>query len=199
MKLYYTGNSPYARRARLALRYSGLMAEAEEVDIESWETNLDTLLASGPGGKVPVLALDDGSSLCESLIIARYLDHRSGGRLYPAGGALRKVLEIESVACVLMDSLFARSRENRRDAQTRSQTIITREAERAARCYAALDKHVPSFGDKLSMPTLTIIADMAYADFRHDADGWRNKAPSLAKWYEEVSIEAMVAETAPVY
>ena len=52
MKLYYTGNSPYARRARLAARESGL--SVEEVDIHPRDENLDKLLAAGPGGKVPV-------------------------------------------------------------------------------------------------------------------------------------------------
>jgi len=60
MKLYYTGNSPYARRPRMAIRQLGLTDKVEERDITPRDENLDELLAAGPGGKVPVLVTGAG-------------------------------------------------------------------------------------------------------------------------------------------
>ena len=83
MKLFYSGNSPYARRPRIAIREAELMDRVEEVDVGPIADNTETLLAHGPGAKVPGLLTDDGAYLCESLVIARHLDGASGGKLYP--------------------------------------------------------------------------------------------------------------------
>ena len=49
MKLYMSGNSPYARRPRVVVRETGLSGRVEEVTIGSF----DELTALGPGGKIP--------------------------------------------------------------------------------------------------------------------------------------------------
>ena len=51
-----------------------------------WVTNYSDvakLVAHGPAAKVPVLVTDSGIGLCESFVIARYLDGLSGAKLYP--------------------------------------------------------------------------------------------------------------------
>ena len=116
MKLYYSGNSPYARRARVAVREAGLLNQVEEINLGDRPDRMDVLLANGPGAKVPVLATADGVAIWESLIICKYLDEVSGGKLYPADRAERQTtLQLEAMGSVLMDALFVRSREKRRD------------------------------------------------------------------------------------
>ena len=78
MKLLFTRNSPYARRARIAVREAGLLNEVEELDISPREENLDTLLAHSPAAKVPVLVTSSGYSIYESILIGRYFDEQSG-------------------------------------------------------------------------------------------------------------------------
>ncbi len=85
MKLFYSGNSPYARRPRMAIREAGLTGKVEEVNLADPDTRVKILLEYGPGAKVPALLTDDGSFIIESLIISRYLDEQSGGKLYPEG------------------------------------------------------------------------------------------------------------------
>lgn len=199
MKLLYTGNSPYARRPRMAIRQAGLLDQVEERDITPRDENLDELLAAGPGGKVPVLVTDTGESLCESLIISRYLDALSGGALYPKGDKVAAALEVESLASVLMDALFWRNRENQRVDEETSPGVIKLEAQRAARVYGALDDHATGFSDTLDMPTITVVASLGYADWRHPDDNWRAAAPKLAQWYERVAQQAVAQDTAPVY
>mgnify|MGYP002640854592 CR=1 FL=1 len=103
MQLVYSHNSPYSRRARVAVRVCGLLEQVEEIVIAAgpagsaampWVTNysdVTQLVAYGPAGKVPVLVTDSGIGLCESFVIARYLDSLSGGKLYPSEpGALER-------------------------------------------------------------------------------------------------------------
>ena len=127
MKLYYSGNSPYARRARIAARLSEL--SVEEVDVSPLQVEEHFLLKRGPGVKVPVLETDSGTYLCESLIITNYLNQQAGGKLMPSEEAgTEAALELEGIGSLLMDSLFVRAMENRRELDDKSPGCETRVA-----------------------------------------------------------------------
>ena len=116
MKLICSGNSPYARRPRMAIREAGLMDKVEEVDVSPMPDNMDMILGFGPGAKVPGLVTDSGTYISETLVICHYLDDISGGKLYPKDSAAREqAMVIEGIASLLMDSQFARSHEKRRE------------------------------------------------------------------------------------
>lgn len=199
MKLFYTTNSPYARRARMAVREAGLAGRVEEVEIIR-QKNDAVLSENGPGGKVPALLTDSGTFLCESLIIARYLDELSGGKLYPAEPAAREfALHVEGVTCVLMDSLFSRAHENRRDPSEQSPGLIEKETARAARCYDALAGFVDRFDGPVHMDRVTAVACLGYADWRHPGDDWRAGRAKLAAWFEEMMKRPAMAETKPIF
>ncbi|NKC12014.1 MAG: hypothetical protein GKR94_07375 [Gammaproteobacteria bacterium] len=199
MKLLYTGNSPYARRARLAVYITGLIGRVEQVDISPRGDNLDQLLAHGPSAKVPLLVTDSGLGICESLIITQYLSALAGGALYPADPeALELELQVESIGSALMDSLFVRARENRREASIKSQEVIDLEAARASRCYEALERSVGQL-DANRAGGIVTASSLGYADWRHPHDGWRDSCPGLAHWFADTSKIIVYAGTAPVF
>lgn len=197
MKLYMSGNSPYGRRARIAAREGGLMDQIEEVFIAGF----DELLAHGPGGKIPLLVTDSGASLCESLIITRYFDDLSGGRLLPGDPEAKLAcLALESVGCVLMDSMFVRSMEkNQRDPALLSAAVLARESERARRCYDYLEEMVVRTGDAITLASIAVVSSLGYANWRHLEDEWRTDRPQLAAYYDRLMVREAFAETAPVF
>lgn len=69
MILYSFRRCPYAMRARMALRYSGVAVEIREVSLKAKPADM---LAASPKGTVPVLLLDDGRVIDESLDIMRW-------------------------------------------------------------------------------------------------------------------------------
>ena len=74
MKLIVSLTSPYARKVRIVLAEKKIDCPLEE-DVP-W--NADTRVGDyNPLGKVPVLELDDGSTLYDSRVIAEYLDNIS--------------------------------------------------------------------------------------------------------------------------
>lgn len=74
MKLH-EAPSPNARRVHIFLAEKGLPAlESVPVDIRGGENLSDEFLARNPFGRVPVLELDDGTCLAESVAICRYLE-----------------------------------------------------------------------------------------------------------------------------
>lgn len=67
--LYSFRRCPYAMRARLALRYSGVAVDIEEVSLKA---KPEAMLALSSKGTVPVLACADGRVIDESLDIMRW-------------------------------------------------------------------------------------------------------------------------------
>ena len=197
MKLFFSGNSPYARRPRLVIREAGMMDRVEEVDVSPIADNKHVFAPHGPGGKVPALLTDAGTFLCESLIICRYLCDVSG-KLLPADTAAREfTLQVDSISSLLMDSLFVRSRENRRDPTEQSPSFIAAEAARAVTAYDALEGLAGKLGSEVDLGAITTVAALGYADGRHPGDNWRDGRPVLAAWFETMMQRPAMAETAP--
>lgn len=197
MKLFFSGNSPYARRPRIVIREADMMDRVEEVDVSPIAENKQVIAPHGPGGKVPALLTDAGTFLCESLIICRYLCDVSG-KLLPTDTAAREFcLHTDAVGSLLMDSLFVRSRENRRDPSEQSPGFIAAEAERAAAAYEWLDSIAGRLGTEPHLGAITVVAALGYADGRHPDDNWRDGRPALATWYETMMQRPVMAETAP--
>ena len=73
MKLFYSGNSPYARRPRIAIREADLMDRVEGI-VAAGEEREPMLFEYGPGAKVPGLLTDSGAYIRETLLIDIYLD-----------------------------------------------------------------------------------------------------------------------------
>jgi glutathione S-transferase len=199
MKVFYTGNSPYARRVRLAGRVSGL--GVQEIDVAPLDAPDNPIHAKGPGGKVPGLETDSGAYFCETLLITGYLNEKSGGRLLPADPTdADAARELEGVGSLLLDSLFLRSAQlNRLPENERSPTQIAKEAERAQRCYDALDGRLAGKPATLDVGTIAVVTALGYADWRLPGDDWRTGRPGLAKWFDAMHENEDVAETKPVY
>ena len=67
--------SPNARRVQVFLREKGIPAPPSvTVDIRGGENLTEAYLALNPFGRVPVLELDDGTCLAESVAICRYFE-----------------------------------------------------------------------------------------------------------------------------
>lgn len=74
MKLYTTSASPNGRRVNIFLAEKGMEIEKQEIDLGGGENLSDEFRARNPFGRVPVLELDDGTHLAESVAISRYLE-----------------------------------------------------------------------------------------------------------------------------
>ena len=74
MKLYDYPGAPNPRRVKIFLDEKGLAYEAVNCDMAKGEHKLPAFLEKNPSGKIPVLELDDGRCLAESVAICRYLE-----------------------------------------------------------------------------------------------------------------------------
>ena len=74
MKLYNLGAGMNPRRVRIFLAEKGVEVPMVEVDMMKGENRTPEFLAINPMGTLPVLELDDGTILTESVAICRYFE-----------------------------------------------------------------------------------------------------------------------------
>ncbi|MFZ9708664.1 MAG: glutathione S-transferase family protein [Steroidobacteraceae bacterium] len=105
MKLYDNDFAPSPRRVRMFLAEKQLSVTRIPIDIAAGETSTDAFTRINPAAEVPVLELDDGTRLTESLAICRYLE-----TLQPEPNLLGKTpleqAQIESVVLQVMFRLY---------------------------------------------------------------------------------------------
>jgi glutathione S-transferase len=78
MKLYDGGRAPNPRRVRIFLAEKGISVPLEPVDFAALQQRSEEFAQLNPMRRVPVLVLDDGTAISESVAICRYFD-----ALYP--------------------------------------------------------------------------------------------------------------------
>jgi glutathione S-transferase len=74
MRLYDAKTAPNPRRVRIFLAEKGMAVPIEEVDIVAAQNRGPEFRAKNPLGTVPVLELDDGTMIAESVAICRYVE-----------------------------------------------------------------------------------------------------------------------------
>ena len=75
MKIYETKTAPNPRRVRMFLAEKGITdIEFIHVDIEKGENLTPEFKLKNPMGKIPVLELDDGTCINETIAICRYFE-----------------------------------------------------------------------------------------------------------------------------
>ncbi|QUJ70300.1 glutathione S-transferase (plasmid) [Photobacterium sp. GJ3] len=83
MKIYELAPSPSARRVSIFLAEMNLDIERVSVDIRGGENLSASFQEKSANGLIPVLELEDGTTICESLAICRYFDE-----MYPSEHSL---------------------------------------------------------------------------------------------------------------
>ncbi|HSJ96771.1 MAG TPA: glutathione S-transferase family protein [Myxococcota bacterium] len=74
MKLYDSKLAPNPRRVRIFLAEKGVEVPVVQVDIGKAENRRPEFLAKNPMGTLPLLELDDGTCIAETVAICRYFE-----------------------------------------------------------------------------------------------------------------------------
>jgi glutathione S-transferase len=95
VKLYDNASAPNPRRVRIFLAEKGISVPTVQVDIAKAENRGDAFRAKNPLGQVPVLELDDGTCISESVAICRYFEElQQEPPLFGAGAKERALVEM---------------------------------------------------------------------------------------------------------
>ncbi|GEM80331.1 glutathione S-transferase [Vibrio superstes] len=75
MKLYESAATPSCRRVSIFLKLIGAEVDRVSVDLKGGENITPEFQNKSASGTVPLLELDDGTNISESVAICRYFDH----------------------------------------------------------------------------------------------------------------------------
>lgn len=92
MKLFDGGRAPNPRRVRVFLAEKGIEVPLAPVDMGAMEHKSAEIASRNPLQRLPVLELDDGTVICESVAICRYFEELHPEPALFGRGAVGKAL-----------------------------------------------------------------------------------------------------------
>jgi glutathione S-transferase len=186
MKLFMTPTSPYARKARIIIRELDLTKLVTEVPVDL--ANKEEIRKFNPLGKIPALALDDGSILLDSPVICEYLDDLGNGKFFPRHGMFGdakgrwKALTLAAIGDGLADAAVALMLEQRRKEERQSAGALEHHKGAILSTLDALERLAPHFAEYPTIGEIAVGCALGYVDLRHGYLGWRAGRPQLAAW-----------------
>lgn len=200
MKLVGSFTSPYVRKVRAVLAEKKI--EYEFVIDSPWTAD-SAVPSLNPLGKVPVLVLDDGSSLYDSRVIAEYLDNVTpNNRLLPGPNRERiAVKRWEALADGVVDAAVTIVLESKRRESMRDPVWIARHQTKITAGLAALShdlgEHPWCHGNGLTLADIALGVALGYLSFRMPALEWREAHENLARLYDKLIQRPSFADTVP--
>lgn len=182
MKLLASRTSPYARKVRIA--FAEKKFEYTLVEQDPWDP-ASAVGQHNPLGKVPVLVLEDGTTLYDSRVIVEYIDLVSPvSRLIPEPTRQRILVKRwEALGDGLLDAAVAARREAMRPKRQQSQAEIDRQFGKMRAAVDTmtrdLDDRTWCNGEAYSLADIATGVALGYLDFRHPEFVWRDNAPNL--------------------
>jgi len=199
MKLVGSLTSPFVRKVRIVLAEKRIVYDFD-VDIP-WES--DTRVAEhNPLGKVPILIMDDGTTLYDSRVIVDYLDSANPvSRLMPEFNRERSMVKRwEALADGISDAATTIFLERKRPESLQSTEWLSRQQKKA---MLGLEVAARDLGDKKwcegNVYTLADVAlgcTLGYLSFRFPEMKWR-MFPNLVRLVDTLEERASFIETAP--
>jgi glutathione S-transferase len=177
--------SPFGRKARIAISVLGLDHKVK-VEPAANQDPADPIRQQNPLGKVPVLLLDDGSTLFDSPVILEYLDLLAGGgKIIPKETKARfDALRLEALADGILDASILIVYEGRyRPPEMAVQKWLDHQAGKVERGLASIEKAPPGLDAPPNVGQITLACALAYRDFRFKGD-WRKDHPRLVAWLD---------------
>ena len=200
MKLFYSPNSPYARKCLVAAYELGLSDRIEIVAANASPTKRDpAIAANNPLSKIPTLIIDDGTVLYDSPVIAEYLNALGGGRLIPRDGPARwSVLVEQALADGVLDAaLLARYETAFRPESLRWSDWTDGQLEKVLGGLDEFERRAGRFGDRVDLGTIAVGCALGYVDLRWGSLDWRKSRPAAAAWYERFAARDSMVKTRP--
>jgi len=192
--------SPYSRKVRIVLAEKKI---EYEFIIENPGDPATRVPEYNPLGKIPVLILDDNTTLFDSRVIVEYLDHASPvGRLIPDDTRARiQTRRWEALADGCTDAANALVVEKRRAADKQSAEWISRQQGKIDRALKAMSEELGNrpwcSGDHYSLADIAVGCALGYLDMRLPDTQWRRDYQNLEKLAEKLNKRPSFVDSAP--
>ena len=201
MKLITSLTSPFARKVRVMLAEKKIEFVLELENPWVAETKVPQI---NPLGKIPVLQLDDGTTLFDSSVIVDYLDNLgSADKLIPSDFTQRAIVKRwEALGNGIAEAAATIFLERKRLASQQSPDWIDRQYNKVRLGLQAaadgLGNQSYCAGDRFSLADIVIGCALFYLDLRLADVDWRKEFPNLAELASKLEKRQSFIDTVPV-
>ncbi len=201
MKLLSATPSPYARKVRIALAEKKIPFELmSEVP---WNHDASAPQYN-PLEKIPVLILDDGSTVYESRFILEWIEIKyPQPALFPKEpDELLAARKLEVLADGVCDAFVLSTFERRRPEGHRSQPWLDRQIRKVHGGLREIARLVPHdgycVGKRFGLADIAVGSMLGFLALRAPEIQWQRSSPHLAALYERLSERPSFSATVPV-
>jgi glutathione S-transferase len=193
MKLYYHPRSSYSQKTAMAFHEKGVAFEPVLIDPRFDGPKLAEVT---PFGKVPVLVLDDGTTMPESSIIIEYLDSHftTGARLIPEDrDRARQTRFHDRVADLYVnDPMTKIAFDAMKPEAERDPAGVAKAHARLDAMFAGLDQHLAGrkwiMGDAFTLADCSLVPSLGYCRKLHPFQKWKNLSAYATRAFERPSF-----------
>ena len=190
MILRTSAPSPFGRKVLLAASVLGL---AHEITIEKADPSdeNDSLRRQNPVGKIPILILDDGTTLFDSRVIVEFLDqYAGGGKIIPREPKARfDALRLQALADGITDASLLVLYEGRfRPAERHEAKWLDYQNDKIRRGFAVLEAAPPPIDPVPQVGQLALACLLGHRDLRFQG-AWRAGHPKLVAWLDRFAAQ----------
>ncbi|EGQ9296148.1 glutathione S-transferase [Vibrio parahaemolyticus] len=197
MKLYETAMTPSCKRVSIFLKEIGGEVERVALNVREGDNLSESFKHKSVNGKVPLLELDDGTTICESVAICRYLDEAFENDLALFGANQLERAQVEMWHRVVeFQGLYAAFQAFRNITaiyQDRENCVAAWGEESKSRVLEflpTLDKRL-SESEYIATDQFSVVDITGYIFIGFAVNGLSievfEKYPNIARWFEQVS------------
>ncbi|SUP36226.1 glutathione S-transferase [Vibrio owensii] len=198
MKLYETAMTPSCKRVSIFLKEIGGEVERIALNVREGDNLSEPFKSKSVNGKVPLLELDDGTTICESVAICRYLDEAFENDLALFGANQLERAQVEMWHRVVefqgLYTAFQAFRNITAIYQDRENCVAAWGDESKSRVLEflpILDKRL-SESEHIATDNFTIVDITGYIFVGFAVNGLSIEVfetyPNIARWFEQVSV-----------
>ncbi|NOJ19751.1 glutathione S-transferase [Vibrio jasicida] len=198
MKLYETAMTPSCKRVSIFLKEIGGEVERIALNVREGDNLSEPFKSKSVNGKVPLLELDDGTTICESVAICRYLDEAFENDLALFGANQLERAQVEMWHRVVefqgLYTAFQAFRNITAIYQDRENCVAVWGDESKSRVLEflpILDKRL-SESEHIATDNFTIVDITGYIFVGFAVNGLSIEVfetyPNIARWFEQVSV-----------
>jgi len=202
MKLRYSPTSPFVRKVMVTALETGLVDRIEKVpsSVTPIKPNED-VARENPLVKVPALTTDDGLVLYDSPVICEYLDSlHNGPKLFPPAGPQRWIaLRQQALGDGVLEAAILNRYESLRPKEYHWPEWTDGQMRKVRGGVSALEIESEQglLRGPLTIGQITVGCALGYLDFRYAHENWRQRAPGLARWYDDLAERPSMRQTMP--
>lgn len=195
MKIYDATNAPNPRRVRIFLAEKGITVPFEQVDLRARVNRQAAFREKNPFGTIPVLELDDGTCISESVAICRYFDElQPEPPLFGVGALERAEVEmwnrrVELILSQAVSMVWVHGSPLTAALLTQIPDNVEPNRKRAAHFFGVLDQNLARrrfiASERLSIADISALCSIDFArivDIRPHPE-----LVHIARWHRELS------------